>query len=361
LGPEEQARGEEPSVLPGSETARLFADPDTLDTRLNALKGLCRRKWFTRLWIYQEYQLSKAAIGFVSRRTLNLRDLYKVLRFMTRHPTGKFRTETIGHIRNLLQPTTESKSPSIVTWTMKRSFCSDERDRVYAILGLLAAEYRAEIVLDYTNSPQDVKKEFFLCQLKLGRAVSISACGDEHQSEFPSWTPSLSPKLSTLERCRASETSKHGIMYESADESPRLPAKRIDTIAEIWFTVPNKPITRDTLETIRVHKQRNLVGTVYSLGGDMLDAYVSSLVSGRYHERLRFPWILPLQELRHLVQDRDSSEDLWVKAKSSLVHLKGRAIFSTTDGLLGICPASGQVGDPIYISLVLRRPSFYPV
>jgi hypothetical protein len=45
------------------------------------LKNLCRRKWFTRLWIYQEYHLSKAAIGFVGRVTLNLRDLYKVLDF----------------------------------------------------------------------------------------------------------------------------------------------------------------------------------------------------------------------------------------------------------------------------------------
>lgn len=82
--PEEQARWGEGTltVLPGSETARLFADSGELYPKFRALNRLCRRRWFTRLWIYQEFHLSKAAIAFVGQRTFNVRDLYKVLRYL---------------------------------------------------------------------------------------------------------------------------------------------------------------------------------------------------------------------------------------------------------------------------------------
>jgi hypothetical protein len=68
-GPEDRAHWGEHAhtVLPGSETARLFADPDELYPEIVALKRLCRRTWFTRLWIYQEFHLSKAAIVFIGR------------------------------------------------------------------------------------------------------------------------------------------------------------------------------------------------------------------------------------------------------------------------------------------------------
>lgn len=68
-------------VLPDSETASLLTKLDILFPKLQALGWLCQREWFTRLWIYQEFHLSRAAIACVGKRTLNARDLYKVFAF----------------------------------------------------------------------------------------------------------------------------------------------------------------------------------------------------------------------------------------------------------------------------------------
>jgi len=79
----ERAKGQKYIVLPGSETAKLLANLDDQLPRFNALNRLCRREWFTRLWIYQEYHLSKEAIGLVGSRTLDIRDLYNVVHFIS--------------------------------------------------------------------------------------------------------------------------------------------------------------------------------------------------------------------------------------------------------------------------------------
>jgi hypothetical protein len=117
-------------VCPGTDTAKLLANPDGFKPRLQALRNLCRRKWFTRLWIYQEYQLSKVAIGIAGRRTLDLRILYKVLLFLYSHHTGGYGSTSINIARNLLQPIPPHVSPNYVTWALKNSFCSDERVRL---------------------------------------------------------------------------------------------------------------------------------------------------------------------------------------------------------------------------------------
>jgi hypothetical protein len=179
-GPEERAQwGEDTfTVLPESETARLFADSDELYSKIVALKRLCHRTWFTRLWIYQEFHLSKAAVAFVGRRTFNVQDLHKVIGFLYSRPGGEYRTITIHRLRNLLKPRTwgvRGVRPSKITWVLKRSLCSDERDRVYAILGLLSDEFRTEIVPDYSKSIREVYKDFFICELKSQTVVSCRA------------------------------------------------------------------------------------------------------------------------------------------------------------------------------------------
>jgi hypothetical protein len=90
-------------VCPGTDTAKLLANPEGFKPRLKALRNLCRRKWSTRLCIYQKYQLSKVAIWIAGRRTLDLRILYKVLLFLSRHPKDDYGITSIIPARNLLK------------------------------------------------------------------------------------------------------------------------------------------------------------------------------------------------------------------------------------------------------------------
>jgi len=233
---------------------------------------------------------------------------------------------------------------------LKRSLCTDERDRVYAILGLISSKYRVEIVPDYTKSLQEVNKEFFKCMLKLQNTTPMTGSLEEHECGQTSWVPKLSHTLSSLNLYRPSGKSKHEILYERADESLRLPAKAIGTVAAIWFEIPKSSIGRSALETFRAHAHSNLLDSVYPLGGDMFDAYVCSLAGGRYLENQDFPSRLPLQELRNIIQGGDYSTDTLNKTQSAFVHASGRAIFSTTDGLIGMCPFWGKIGDQIFVT-----------
>jgi hypothetical protein len=130
-----------------------------------------------------------------------------------------------------------------------------------------------------------------------------------------------------------------------------LPAKAIGTIAAIWFKIPRKSSTvRSELETFRAHAHSNLLDSVYPLGGDMFDAYVCSLAGGDYLENRDYPLHLPLQELRNIIQGGNYSTDTLNKSGIAFLHTRGRAIFSTTDGLIGLCPSWGKIGDQIFVT-----------
>jgi len=344
------------TVLPGSETDKLLASLEALLPRIKALKELCQRQWFTRLWIFQEYHLSTAAIAYVGTRTLDMRDLYKVLHFIDMDQQENLLAQqaqhtTFGRVASILKPIRRTTRPLKLTRRLKRSLCTDERDRVYAILGLIRSEYRVEIVPDYTKSLQEVNKEFFKCMLKLQRTAHMSGSLEEHEYGQPSWVPKLSQTLSSFGSRSASGLSKHEILYERADESLRLPAKAVGTVTAIWFNIPLKSFTiRSALETFRAHADSNLLDSVYSLGGDMFDAYICSLACGRYLENQEYPSYLPLQELRNIIRGGDYSTDTLNKAQRAFLHARGRAIFSTTDGLIGMCPFWGKIGDQIFVT-----------
>ena len=350
------------TVLPGSETAKLLTSLEALLPRIEALEELCRRQWFTRLWIYQEYHLSTAAIAYIGRRTLDMRDLYKVLCFIDVDQWGRLVAQqnqltTFGRVAYILRPVRRTTRPLSLTTRLKRSLCTDERDRVYAILGLINSKYRVEIVPDYTKPLQEVNKEFFKCMLKLQHTARMTGSLEEHECGQTSWVPKLPHTLSSLELYRPSGRSKHEILYERADESLRLPAKAIGTVATIWFNIlPKPPIVRSTLEMFRAHAHSNVLDSVYPLGGDMLDAYVCSLAGGRYLENLEYPTYLPLEELRNIIQGEDYSTYTLNKAQSAFLHARGRAIFSTTDGLIGLCPFWGKIGDQIFVTPGVERP-----
>jgi hypothetical protein len=358
-GPKERAQwGEDTlTVLPGSETARLFADPDELYPKIVAFKRLCRRPWFTRVWIYQEFHLSKAAVAFVGRRTFNVRDLLKVLRFLLSRPGGKYVTSTIQHAKKVLRPIGSWVRPSDVTWSLKRSLCSDERDRVYAILGLLRDEFRTEIVPDYSKSIREVYKDFFICELKSQTVVSLQGSEDEYEDDSPSWAPNLSPKLSRLEPARASGSSKHEIIYEKADESLRLPAKAIGTIAEIWFTFSDARFTPEILKLFRAYAPRSMAESPYPQVGTKLDAYICSLAGGGCEEGSKAGRLPTVAEIREFIQGGDFSDQECVeKIQWYFESIRGRAIFSTHEGMIGMCPSTVKVGDKICVTLGVERP-----
>jgi hypothetical protein len=179
---------------------------------------------------------------------------------------------------------------------------------------------------------------------------------DEYEDDSPSWAPNLSPKLSRLEPARASGSSKHEIIYEKAEESLRLPAKAIGTIAEIWSTFSDARFTPEILRLLRACAPRSMAETPYPQGGNKFDAYIYSLAGGSCEEGSKEKWHPPVEEIREFIQRGDFSDKQCVKKFESVLQIQGRPIFSTYDGLIGLCPKTGKVGDKIYVTLGVYRP-----
>jgi hypothetical protein len=351
------------TVLPHSETTKLLTNMEALLPRIEALETLCRRQWFTRLWIYQEYHLSTIAIAFIGRRSFDMRDLHKTVLFIKNGQTGNLRVRwriprVVHLVSSLLVPLKPQERPISVIKTLKHSLCADERDRVYAILALIGPEYRAEIVPDYTKSLQEVNKEFFLCMLKIQSPVPMHGGSGRDESGSISWAHIFSHMLPTLCPSFASGQSKHEFLYEESNESLRVPVNAIGTIAAIWFSGPERSYLSlpDRLRLLRAHAQPNMRASAYPLGGNMLDAYICSFAGGEFYEHFAVPWMFSLQELRELVRSETVSKEINAKAATtSFSCITRRAIFSTTDGLIGLCPHWGRSGDKIYVALGVER------
>lgn len=209
---------------------------------------------------------------------------------------------------------------------------------------------------------QDVKKAFFLCLLNNKSRVPFFASKYEYESTSSLWIPDLPPKLiKFVSYCSASGRSCHEIVYESKDESLRLPANPVGVISSVWFIAPQSLAT--LLEFVRAHAQPNTKNQAYVHDGNWLDAYVATLTGGRYREvSSGAPHHLTLQELRDAILFGGLSKETvdTERIGRDFICLKGRAFCSTTNGSIGIFPPSARIGTRYMSPLVLRFLSLYP-
>lgn len=220
---------------------------------------------------------------------------------------------------------------------------------------MLNTELRSFLTIQ--NRFKKFYKDFFICELKAQKVVRLQGSEEEYEGDSLSWTPNLSHKLSRLETSRASGSSKHEIIYEKADESLRLPAKAIGTIAKIWFTTPDAEFTPEILGVFRACAPGSMAEIPYSQGGNKLDAYIYSLAGGWCKEGSQEGRYPSVAVIRKLIQGRDfSGKECMERMELFLSHIRGRAIFSTRDGLIGMCPSTGKVGDKIYATLGVHVP-----
>jgi hypothetical protein len=139
------------------------------------------------------------------------------------------------------------------------------------------------------------------------------------------------------------------------DNSLRMPAVAVGKIAKIWFSAPAGAGYRRILDTCLSQIPAELRDAPYSKGGSMLDAYICSMAGGAYQELVRKHGFLPLQELSKIFLRGEYSEEALARTSVTFRHLPRSSIFSTTDGLIGICPSTGNVGDQIYVTLGVGR------
>jgi len=194
-----------------------------------ALHSLLDREWFRRRWVVQEIGVANHhAIIQCGRREL---------------PWALF-THTVYCLRNKPPPPLHSLRDSfrrtsvfvegrragmtarVVLWKYSNTKCSDMRDTVYALLGIMPPKFAARINPDYSQSPMDLFRDVFLAHTRQTQRRELFDRGlQDRQCGGPSWVPDLT-------------------MFQGNDES--IAAQFSAGFSRMCYTVPSPALLEVT-------------------------------------------------------------------------------------------------------------------
>jgi hypothetical protein len=166
---------------------------------------LFQRDWFERLWIIQELGAARRAIGMWGRAEIRWECLEQIASYILRPGShrlgspppnilklfpliGAHRLTQVS-LKNMLN--LDTNNILTVLHNTQTTRCSDPRDRLYAILGIVSDT--ADVDIDYSIPTREVYRNWAEKWIRRTNTLDIlSACADSSQSgDLPSWVPDL--------------------------------------------------------------------------------------------------------------------------------------------------------------------------
>ncbi|KAL2064392.1 hypothetical protein VTL71DRAFT_4886 [Oculimacula yallundae] len=163
---------------------------------------LFNRTWFFRLWVFQEVRLARKVVPVCGRQVMDMEMAYQVSWsiYMCRFGTRDFAKickhlwikQAAERVRNMFKPRVD-KSPLLQLLLETRLLnCTDPRDRLFAIRGMMDEDDRREIAIDYTQSTSEIYSEWAIKRImRTGRLDAFSYCRESELVDHPSWVPDL--------------------------------------------------------------------------------------------------------------------------------------------------------------------------
>ena len=345
------------------------------DDGMCAIYLLFCRDWFDRLWVRQEIFLAEqdAAIIICGNITIPWKLFRSAWLLIRRKQWVSFRFaqelhDRLNSLNGFLHQYQEASLHCL--WEdFGEAKCTDLRDRIYAVRGLLTGGIQEAIEPDYTKSVVDVYRDAVLAYINhTGNLDILGECQWSDQWN-PSWVPNWSFRdyhINPLDLRMASgmlktpwEVMSWGVLRVASVVVTRL----ADVKPLLHLTHKNIP---QTINALFLEEPRSLTEP-YATGGSLLDAYTRTLCNDVFADNhdtptgYRFPSYevakrsLSLFEAPELEQDpNDTPEFTKLVIRISYV-CNGRSFFRTSDGLVGIASRSAKQGDEICAVLGCRK------
>ena len=258
------------------------------------LKRFLERPWFGRLWVIQEFALAKQVNVLVGSSVKSETFLSHTLSRMRTHFVHWFQTNggvetmrimgkehflshTSSRHWNLFHKILEirhdfvshgnplSSLPDAFTRAHMAS-CSDPRDKVYGILGLVNNEDAAEFEVDYTETAEKLALRITTCFFRRGQGVYALYNASGCNSVAASWMLSLHHR---------EKTDSLAILVRPDGITEGIPYRACRSIKSsfLWDSVTQKLFTK---------------GIPIGFLSDMTDALVDSVNPGTAQDRLRW-------------------------------------------------------------------------
>ena len=333
-----------------------------------AIDRFLERSWFKRLWIWQEARLAGVgALMICGGECMLWHKFRNAICCLYHKKSYSLQLNNVMNICNYGQP---PPSLSRLLYDTRFAQCSDQRDRVYAILNLTRDFSRFEP--DYSKTTRDVFKSVVLAYISEKDLTVLGQCEMRGNSEpcVPTWvpdwtTPKECDKMNFARAC--SETKPQaGCDKENVLVVSGCLINTLDVIKRI-----PPPSSRYSTEQMR-KIVRSIVGgkagnKACAASDSMVDSACRTLCCNRFAESyLPFaPQYPNTQEsknyVRDLIDDQESVE--YDKYNDEVyVSVKGRASFQTEKGHIGIGPQSIRAGDQACMvlgchALLILRPN----
>lgn len=332
---------------------------------LAAIEVFLDRSWFKRLWIWQEVRLADVGALMMCGGECMLWHTFRnaiMCLFEKQVPPLQ-----IKRLYNICDYNQLPSRLSDLLYDTRYAQCSDERDRVYALLNLTHDFSRFEP--DYTKTTEDVFKNVVIAYSMKKDLTVLSHCEmrDNQESRVPSWVP----EWTTPKECAL---IGHGRASAGTHAQARCDKENVLVVSGCLLDVIEQIpplISRSSPEQLR-KIVRNIMrckaeNDTCAASDSMVDSVCRTLCCNRFAEGFLPPrsYLPNTQESKNYVRDlMDSREPEEYDKYTNEVrgNVKGRASFQTRNGHIGLGPQSIRAGDQACIilgcrALLLLRPN----
>ncbi|PQE30867.1 heterokaryon incompatibility het-6 protein [Rutstroemia sp. NJR-2017a WRK4] len=233
------------SPLPGAE--QEFEDPTSslsyTEREWLTIKKLFARSWFKRLWVRQEIVLANTSATVVAGHSTTTWSRFGQaagcieVKIALGALSAYFPSRFVGDVSNVvaLFRTTLFRHPIALLNFTRSCQCTDERDHVYSLLGLIGSGYK--IQPHYTQSAKHICMEFMLRIYIEDARLDILAFCDITGS--PSWVPNL-PGLNPANHFWRNFATGYSEAHLSVlhDDMIRVTARSCGSVLELIGHIP---------------------------------------------------------------------------------------------------------------------------
>ena len=321
-----------------------------------AIFDLLGRPWFSRLWILQEIQLgNRYSVIQCGRDLIEWRLFRRAISSLNDKkdgPSRELRTR-MGPVNSMCWVRSAESVTALLNMARRRK-CSEDHDKVYAILGLLPPSIAKRIHPDYSLPFQNAFKEVFLAYLGVVRRLDLMQRCDnqERLSDLPSWAPNWSGTgrahpIYGLGLCASSLSSAH-TNYVPPDIL-EIVGTRITTILRVESSEMSS--LHDAFGILRGLGLEKLQEQLNVTEGTLLEAYAWLLCSGQLQDRFKPAFVFPtLKEWKELILSTLKDSELKRTSKEPYFwhwvqnYTIGRRIIRTISGYVGTAMGEAHAG-----------------
>ncbi|KAJ1322909.1 HET domain-containing protein [Microdochium nivale] len=336
-----------------------------MDTEAAIHSFISQRTWFQRVWILQEVALAQHAVVVCGSKCISWTCVPAWWARNAEAMEGLFDPpSTLTYERLII------KQPEILQQLhdTRRSRATNPHDKVYALLGLLAPEDRASVLVDYTQTIESLYISVALgiinrqASLRLLSAVlGVDSSGESHLLQLPSWVPNWTAESLTtslglsnryLEPYDAGGLPAVGIRFDERTATLTCMGIVLDTITYLGEVCPLDASGDGLADILNSWHRVSLARTSSSYPPRSRAVHHSRGQFFHGDSSLVEFWLTlsasPTSTIE-LSPEEHSMRAVRPIPKERLKFCLGRRLLITKGGHLGLAPAEAQVGDSVVV------------